>query len=180
MHVGQRSEQRRRREPWVKDVVGPVRYGGQLLIADQGVKVRTCRVAQAGLGNIGDDAMALVTPAEALRAQGEQQQACGKSLHPVDLTPGGARLFAPVRCKVEECPGCPLNFRGGVSSAFSTSSVTARKRQGGVRRGCSSIPHADRPQSHSANLIPVTRCGRRCCTMTSASSCSLWMNSWRF
>ncbi|MFZ0863282.1 MAG: hypothetical protein WAN18_21645, partial [Candidatus Sulfotelmatobacter sp.] len=33
--------------------------------------------------------MALVTPAEALRAQGEQQQACGKSLHPVDLTPGG-------------------------------------------------------------------------------------------
>jgi hypothetical protein len=28
----------------------------------------------AGLGNIGDDAMALVTPAEALRAQDEQQQ----------------------------------------------------------------------------------------------------------
>ena len=72
----------------MKDVVGPVRYGGQLLIADQGVKVRTCRVAQAGLGNIGDDAMALVTPAEALPAQGEQQQACGKSLHPVDLRRG--------------------------------------------------------------------------------------------
>ncbi len=33
--------------------------------------------------------MALVTQAEALRAQVEQQQACGKSLHPVDLTPRG-------------------------------------------------------------------------------------------
>src|ERR1019366_10717525 len=118
--------------------------------------------------------MVLVPPAEALRARGEQQQACGKSLHPVDLSPGGkARLFAPVPCKVEECPGCPVNFRGGVSSAFSTSSVTARKRQGRVRRGGSSIPHANRPQSHSANLIPVTLRGRRSCTTTSANSCSL-------
>jgi hypothetical protein len=122
----------------------------------------------------------LLTQAEALRAQGEQQQACVKFLHPIDLTPGEARLFAPVPCKVEECPGCRLNFRGGVSSAFSTSLVTVRKRQGGVRRGCSSIAHANRPQSHSANLIPVTLCRRRCCTTTSANSCSLWMNSWRF
>src|SRR5229473_936657 len=66
--------------------------------------------------------------------------------------------------KVEECPYCRTNSRGGVSSAFSTSSATARKRQRGVRRGCFSILHANRPQSHSANLIPVTRCGRRCCT----------------
>jgi len=82
---------------------------------------------------------------------------------------GGSPIVCAVRCKVEECPGCPLNFRGGVSSAFSTSSVTARKRQGRVRRGCSSIPHANRPQSHSANLIPVPLCGRRYCTTTSAS-----------
>jgi len=82
--------------------------------------------------------------------------------------------------KVEGCPYCRTNFRGGVSSAFSTSSATARERQHGVRRGCFSILHANRRQSHSANLIPVTRCGRRCCTTTSASSCSLWMNSWRF
>ena len=82
--------------------------------------------------------------------------------------------------KVEGCPYCRTNSRGGVSSAFSTSSATARKRQRGVRRGCFSILHANRPESHSANLIPVTRCGRRCCTTTSASSCSLWMNSWRF
>ena len=87
---------------------------------------------------------------------------------------------SPSQFKVEGCPYCRTNSRGGVSSAFSTSWATARKRQRGVRRGCFSILHANRPESHSANLIPVTRCGRRCCTTTSASSCSLWMNSWRF
>src|SRR5713101_3994019 len=90
------------------------------------------------------------------------------------------RCSALNQFKVEGCPYCRTNSRGGVSSAFSTSSATARKRQRGVRRGCFSILHANRPESHSANLIPVTRCGRRCCTTTSASSCSLWMNSWRF
>ena len=68
--------------------------------------------------------------------------------------------------------------------AFSLRSPQARlppaKGGGGVRRGCSSIPHANRPRSRSANLIPVARCGRRSCTITSASSCLLWMSSWHF
>jgi len=88
--------------------------------------------------------------------------------------------LAEKACKVEACPGCLTNFRGGVSSAYSTGSATARKGPGGVRRGCSSTPHANRPQSRSASPIPATRCGKRRCTRTSASSCSRWMSSWRF
>jgi len=72
---------------------------------------------------------------------------------------------------------CPADFLNGsqddsASSAFCTGSATARKRQGGVRRECSSIPHVNRTPSRSENLIPVIRCGKRCFTTTSASSCS--------
>src|ERR1035437_9679767 len=62
--------------------------------------------------------MVLVTQAEGLRAQGEQQQACGKSLHPVDLSPGGK-------------PDCLRRFRvklKNVRAARSTSVEAFRLR----------------------------------------------------
>ena len=47
----------------------------------------------------------------------------------------------------------------------------AELRETDARRGCSSIPHANRPQSRFANLIPVPLCGKQRYTATSASSC---------
>jgi hypothetical protein len=39
-------------------------------------------------------------------------------------------VVCAVRCKVEACPGCLTNSRGGVWSAFSTSSATAPQKAG--------------------------------------------------
>ena len=95
--------------------------------------------------------MALVTPAEALRAQGEQQQACGKSLHPVDLTPGEARLFARFGVKLK-------NVRAARSTsveAFRLRSPQARLPPGKDRAGFGEgVLQSHTPTDHS--LIPRT------------------------